>query len=146
MHIIMHLYLLQYMSVYMHALTLYTLLSNVSICVSMCVSMCVPGPYYADDQLEYLEEGFKIVALMIRTNAAKLKDDMKKEGTKVIYVTDLSDILPPWIIICIIISLFSDSSLLSVSLLSLPSSLLSSLFSPPLSLFSLCSGDQLGRQ
>jgi hypothetical protein len=40
------------------------------------------GPYYEDDQLEYLEEGFKIVALMIRTNAARLKDDMKKEGTK----------------------------------------------------------------
>ena len=36
-----------------------------------------------DDQLEYLEEGFKIVALMVRTNAARLKDDMKKEGTKV---------------------------------------------------------------
>ncbi len=41
------------------------------------------GPYFVDDQLEYLEEGFKIVALMIRTNAAKLKDDMKTEGTKV---------------------------------------------------------------
>ena len=39
-------------------------------------------PYPADNQLEYLEEGFQVVAVMIRANAARLKDDMKKEGTR----------------------------------------------------------------
>lgn len=40
-------------------------------------------PYPKDNQLEYLEECFQMVALMVRGNAARLKDDMKKEGTKV---------------------------------------------------------------
>jgi hypothetical protein len=39
-------------------------------------------PYPANNQLEYLEEGFQVVAVMIRANAARLKDDMKKEGTR----------------------------------------------------------------
>lgn len=40
------------------------------------------GPYPSDDQLEYLEDGFHVVAVMVRANAARLKDDMKKEGTR----------------------------------------------------------------
>ena len=40
------------------------------------------GPYPSDDQLEYLEDGFQVVAVMVRANAARLKDDMKKEGTR----------------------------------------------------------------
>ena len=40
-------------------------------------------PYPADNQLEYLEECFQLVALMVRGNAARLKDDLKKEGTRV---------------------------------------------------------------
>ena len=40
-------------------------------------------PYPANNQLEYLEEGFQVVAVMIRANAARLKDDMKKEGTRI---------------------------------------------------------------
>lgn len=33
-------------------------------------------------QLEYLEDGFQLVALMVRGNAARLKEDMKKEGSR----------------------------------------------------------------
>mmetsp|Transcript_10019 Transcript_10019/g.15147 ORF Transcript_10019/g.15147 Transcript_10019/m.15147 type:complete len:1253 (+) Transcript_10019:82-3840(+) len=40
------------------------------------------GPYSSHDQLEYLEDGFQVVAVMVRANAARLKDDMKKEGTR----------------------------------------------------------------
>ena len=39
-------------------------------------------PYPVDNQLEYLEECFQIVQLMVRGNAARMKDDMKKEGTR----------------------------------------------------------------
>lgn len=39
-------------------------------------------PYPSHDQLEYLEEGFSLIALLVRSNAARIKDDMKKEGTK----------------------------------------------------------------
>lgn len=39
-------------------------------------------PYSPSNQLEYLEEGFQIIALMVRGNAARLKDDLKKEGTR----------------------------------------------------------------
>ena len=39
-------------------------------------------PYSPSNQLEYMEECFQVVALMIRGNAARLKDDMRKEGTK----------------------------------------------------------------
>ena len=39
--------------------------------------------YAGGNQLEYLEECFQVVALMIRVYAAKMKDDMKKEGTRV---------------------------------------------------------------
>lgn len=38
--------------------------------------------YPPDNQLEYLEEGFQLIALLVRGNAARIKDDMKKEGTK----------------------------------------------------------------
>lgn len=38
-------------------------------------------PYDSADQLDYLEDGFQLVSLMIKTNSAKLKDDLKKEGT-----------------------------------------------------------------
>jgi hypothetical protein len=40
-------------------------------------------PYAPDNQLEYLEDCFQLVALMIRGNSARMKDDMKKEGTRV---------------------------------------------------------------
>jgi hypothetical protein len=36
-------------------------------------------PYPSNNQLEYLEECFQMVALMVRGNAARIKDDMKKE-------------------------------------------------------------------
>lgn len=39
-------------------------------------------PYPKENQLEYLEECFQMVALMVRGNAARMKDDMKKEGTR----------------------------------------------------------------
>jgi SpoVK/Ycf46/Vps4 family AAA+-type ATPase len=38
-------------------------------------------PYDSKDQLDYLEDGFQLISLMIKTNSAKLKDDLKKEGT-----------------------------------------------------------------
>ncbi len=38
-------------------------------------------PYVATNQLEYLEDSFQLIALMIKGNVARLKDDMKKEGT-----------------------------------------------------------------
>jgi SpoVK/Ycf46/Vps4 family AAA+-type ATPase len=37
--------------------------------------------YDSKDQLDYLEDGFQLISLMIKTNSAKLKDDLKKEGT-----------------------------------------------------------------
>jgi hypothetical protein len=37
-------------------------------------------PYSLDDQLEFLEDCFQVVGLMIRASAARMKDDMKKEG------------------------------------------------------------------
>jgi hypothetical protein len=40
------------------------------------------GPYSSDNQLEYLEDGFQVIAVLVRVNAARLKDDMKKEGTR----------------------------------------------------------------
>ena len=40
-------------------------------------------PYSQSSQLEYLDDCFQALALMIRANAARLKDDMKKEGTRV---------------------------------------------------------------
>ena len=40
------------------------------------------APYTEDNQLAYLEECFQVVALMIRGYAARMKDDMKKEGTR----------------------------------------------------------------
>jgi hypothetical protein len=40
------------------------------------------GPYSADNQLEYLEDGFQVIAVLVRVNAARLKDDMRKEGTR----------------------------------------------------------------
>lgn len=40
------------------------------------------GPYSADNQLEYLEDGFQMIAVLVRVNAARLKDDMRKEGTR----------------------------------------------------------------
>lgn len=39
-------------------------------------------PYSDSDQLEYLEECFQSLGLMIRSSAARMKDDMKKEGTR----------------------------------------------------------------
>lgn len=39
-------------------------------------------PYSQTSQLEYLDDCFQALALMIRANAARLKDDMKKEGTR----------------------------------------------------------------
>lgn len=39
-------------------------------------------PYTADNQLEYLEDNFQLLSLMIKANAARLQDDMKKEGTQ----------------------------------------------------------------
>lgn len=38
------------------------------------------NPYPIDNQLEYLEECFQVVALMVRGNAARLKDELKQEG------------------------------------------------------------------
>ena len=38
-------------------------------------------PYDATNQLEYLEDSFQLIALMIKGNVARLKDDLKKEGT-----------------------------------------------------------------
>lgn len=38
-------------------------------------------PYDSTNQLDYLEDGFQLLSLMIKTNTAKLKDDLKKEGT-----------------------------------------------------------------
>jgi hypothetical protein len=40
------------------------------------------GPYSASNQLEYLEDQFQIVALKIRASAARMKEDMKRAGTK----------------------------------------------------------------
>lgn len=40
------------------------------------------GPYSAENQLEYLEDGFQMIAVLVRVNAARLKDDMRKEGTR----------------------------------------------------------------
>jgi hypothetical protein len=40
------------------------------------------GPYSSDNQLEYLEDGFQVIAVLVRVNAARLKDDMRKEGTR----------------------------------------------------------------
>jgi hypothetical protein len=37
-------------------------------------------PYPADGQLEFLEDCFQTIALMIKGNVARMKDDMKKEG------------------------------------------------------------------
>lgn len=37
-------------------------------------------PYAAEGQLEFLEDSFQIIALMIKGNVARMKDDMKKEG------------------------------------------------------------------
>lgn len=37
-------------------------------------------PYPAGSQLEFLEDCLQIIALMIKGNVARLKDDMKKEG------------------------------------------------------------------
>lgn len=34
-------------------------------------------PYPADTQLEYLEDGFSLIGLLVRSNAARIKDDMK---------------------------------------------------------------------
>lgn len=39
--------------------------------------------YTGDSQLEYLEEYFQVVGLMIKSHSARMKDDMKKEGTRV---------------------------------------------------------------
>lgn len=39
-------------------------------------------PYPQGNELEYLEECFQLVALMVRGNAARLKDDLKQEGTR----------------------------------------------------------------
>jgi len=36
--------------------------------------------YPADSQLEFLEDCFQMIALMIKGNVARMKDDMKKEG------------------------------------------------------------------
>lgn len=38
--------------------------------------------YPSSNQLEYLEDNFQLIGLYIRRNAVKLKDDMKKEGTR----------------------------------------------------------------
>jgi hypothetical protein len=38
-------------------------------------------PYPAEGQLEYLDDCFQMIVLMIKGNAARMKDDMKKEGT-----------------------------------------------------------------
>jgi hypothetical protein len=38
-------------------------------------------PYDNTNQLDYLEDGFQLISLLIKTNSAKLKDDLKKEGT-----------------------------------------------------------------
>jgi hypothetical protein len=40
------------------------------------------GPYSSDNQLEYLEDGFQVIAVLVRVNAARLKDDMRKEGAR----------------------------------------------------------------
>ena len=37
-------------------------------------------PYPAEGQLEFLEDCFQMIALMIKGNVARMKDDMKKEG------------------------------------------------------------------
>jgi hypothetical protein len=34
-------------------------------------------PYTGDSQLEYLEDGFSLIGLFVRSNAARIKDDMK---------------------------------------------------------------------
>lgn len=36
---------------------------------------------YSSEQLDYLEDCFQWIALMIKGNVAKMKDDLKKEGT-----------------------------------------------------------------
>lgn len=38
-------------------------------------------PYPAEGQLEFLDDCFQMIALMIKGNVARMKDDMKKEGT-----------------------------------------------------------------
>lgn len=38
-------------------------------------------PYDKNSQLEYLEDGFQLISLMIKGNTAKMKDELKKEGT-----------------------------------------------------------------
>ena len=37
-------------------------------------------PYPAEGQLEFLDDCFQMIALMIKGNVARMKDDMKKEG------------------------------------------------------------------
>eukprot|EP01038_Epipyxis_sp_PR26KG_P008133 gene8133-11011_t len=44
-----------------------------------------------NNQLEYLEDSFQIIALMIKSNVARLKDDMKKEGTSSRYSSGWGD-------------------------------------------------------
>ena len=51
-----------------------------------------PKPYASDSQLEYLEESFTILGLKIRGNAARIKDDMKKEGTRMTQYYDSADL------------------------------------------------------
>lgn len=52
------------------------------------------APYSSDQQLDYLEDCFQWIALMIKGNVAKMKDDMKKEGTSrnVTWGDNMSDI------------------------------------------------------
>eukprot|EP01035_Chromulina_nebulosa_P017063 gene17063-22575_t len=57
--------------------------SLVDITTNITNSTIPLSPYPIDNQLEYLEDGFQLIALLVRGNAARIKDDMKKEGTKI---------------------------------------------------------------
>ena len=48
--------------------------------------------YSGDNQLEYLEECFQVVGLMIKSHSARMKDDMKKEGTRVNNYWDVGEV------------------------------------------------------
>ncbi|POM58519.1 AAA family ATPase [Phytophthora palmivora] len=47
-------------------------------------------PYSADNQLEYLEDRFQVVAFAIRASGARVKDQMKEAGTKQPWETSAS--------------------------------------------------------
>lgn len=59
-----------------------SLLSSNSVLSSLIDPSEVNDSYYdGSSQLEYLEDNFQLIALHIKGNVARMKDDMKKEGT-----------------------------------------------------------------